>query len=263
MNFYPAEYSVELTILHQDGNGAALVPTAITAVLYDGFDNVVSDFGALTFDAAAGQTSVLVLGQFNELAEDETRAARALRVRIDTANGAITKTYAYVIEAEQTLQVMVNTFQSYEAAEVLALESANVAGWASADETRRRAALSEAYRRVTSIPMQYGLRDTEGHMDHYGLSYISREMWREIDQEDFRTFPSHFRRALARAQFAEANELLAGDVIGDRRRAGILSETIGESSLRLNGAQVDYGVSRTALAALTGYIHFNMRINRT
>jgi hypothetical protein len=263
MNFYPADYGVELTILHQDGNAVVITPTAITAVLYDGFDVVVTDLGAISFDPAAGQTSITILGQFNQLADDEVRSARVLRVKIDTVNGVIPKTYAYVVEAEQSLKVMVNTFQSYEAADLQAMDTANIVGWASADETRRRAALSEAFRRLISVPMRYGVRDADGHMDVRDLSYIARDVWLEITADTYATFPSHFKRALCRAQFLEANELLAGDVVGDRRRAGILSETIGESSMQLNAAQVDYGVSRAAMQALTGYIDFNMRLVRS
>jgi hypothetical protein len=41
-----------------------------------------------------------------------------------------------------------------------------------------------------------------------------------------------------------------------------LSETIGESSMRISESMVDYGVSTETLAILAGYIHFNMRIGR-
>jgi hypothetical protein len=151
------------------------------------------------------------------------------------------------------------------------LSLTNVSGWEGANETRRKSALAEAYARLIAIPMSYGVDPSEGNSDWFNKDLqtlagysneISRDMWVEIEVADFVTFPSRFRRALALAQLLEANELLQGDTVLDRFRAGIVRETIGESSMQLSAGRLDYGISIPALKALTGYISFQMRIAR-
>lgn len=259
----PDGYAAEITVPFTDADGSAITPTGVSARLFDGVDALLMDFGLLAFNAADGSKTITIPAAVNDLADDETRAVRRLEVLIThDAGNPITKTQVYIVEAEQSLSVMVNTFQSYEAADLLAGEVVNTAGWTAAAEPQRRAALIEAFRRITSIPMRYGIRDENGDIDPYDLHYIPRDLWPEVTADAYRAFPSHFQRALRKAQFIEANELLQGDTIGARRRAGVISETIGESSMTLRRDQIDYGLSHDTLAALTGYIDYNMRIAR-
>lgn len=262
MKFYPEDYNVELVVGFTDLNGQPVTPTEISAVLYDGEDQVVVDFGSLPFVAEEGSKSIMVPAAFNVLEDGELRAARILRVELMTAAGAIRRSFSYVIEAEQRLVIMTNTFQSYEAAEIAALETPNASGWATATEEKRKAALIEAFRRLTNIPMKYALRDEDGRLILEDETIIERDRWAEVTPDDYAGFPTHFRKALRRAQFLEANELLQGDNVAKKHRAGIVTETIGESSVTLRNGRVDYGVSSVSLQALAGYIYFNMRIAR-
>lgn len=263
MNFYPEDYIVNVTVPFTDKNGAAVTPSAVTAALYDDDDVLVVDFGSVVFVPADGDVTITIPALYNSLGAGEIRVARILRVDLVTASGVITKIHSYVVEAEQRLAVMTNTFQSLEAAEILAIDIPNAAGWAAADEDQKRAALVEAFKRLTSIPMRCVPRDpVTGDPLPAEEWYVSREDWLETDSAAFAAFPSHFKRALKRAQFLEAAEILTNEVIGRKRRQGIISETIGESSVRFQGGKIDYGISTQAMAALAGYIHFNMRIAR-
>lgn len=272
MKFYPEDYSVEVVAGFTDLNGQAVVPTDVSAVLYDGEDEVMVDFGSLPFDPAAGSKAIVIPSAFNRLEDGELRAARILRVTLTTAAGDIRRSLSYVVESEQRLVMMTNTFQSYEAAEILAMDYPASTGWSTASEDQRKAALVEAYRRLTNIPMKYQLLSTTersgvnydrlGANDYASERRIARDQWAEITAELFADLPRHFRKALRAAQFAEADELLTGDNVGKKHRAGIVSETIGESSVTLRPGRVDYGISSRSLAALTGYIDFNMRITR-
>lgn len=261
MNFYPEGYSVELAVPFVNNSDEPIVPVEITAVLMDGFDQVLVDFGIIPFVAEDGTKTILILDIYNALGEGEVRAARRLNVTMTTAAGPVHKTFAYAIEAEQSLIVMNNTFQSYEAATLLAMENVNTIGWQAADETRQRAALSAAYRRLTNIPMRYAFRDIDGVMST-DETYIARDEWALISADAFASFPTHFKRALRHAQFIEANELLQGDIVGQKHRSGIISESIGESKVTLRAGKIDYGIGSLTMAALVGYIHFNMRIAR-
>lgn len=261
MKFYPEDFTVEVVVGFTGLNGEVVTPTAISAVLYDGEDQVIVDFGSLPFVPTEGAKSIMIPAQFNALEADELRAPRILRVELTTAGGVIRRSHSYVIEVEQRLEIMTNTFLSYEAAELAALDIPGTSGWAVASEEQRKAALVEAFRRLTMIPMKYTVRDALGELTSEEVR-IARDQWADLTYADMTTLPSHFRKAIRRAQVIEANELLQGDAIAKKRRSGIITETIGESSVTLSTGRADYGVSSQTMAALAGYIYFGMRIAR-
>lgn len=279
MKFYPEDYIVEVIVKFTDLNGAAVTPTAISAVLYDSDDAVVVDFGSLPFDVAEGQKVIPIPKEFNRLEGDEIRAARILRVGIETAEGTIPRSFSYAIESEQRLVTMVNTFITLEAAEFMALDTPNTSGWNVASEDQKLAALTEAYRRLTLIPMKFSVyRASVGSTSSGGWrpdwnsiaprelmeeTVIERDMWGDITPEQFTDFPTAFKKAVRRAQFIEANELLQGDNVQKKHRQGIVTETIGESSVTLRSGAIDYGIGSETMKALVGYVNFNMRIKRT
>jgi hypothetical protein len=269
MKFYPEDFNVEVIVPFTDLNGAAVTPSAVNAVLYDTDDEVIVDFGSLPFDTGDTSKSVMVAKAFNILEDGELRAGRILRIELVTAAGTIPRSFSYVIESEQRLQLMTNTFLTFEGAEILAIDIPNVTGWTTASEDQKKAALVEAYRRLTAIPMKYLLAplDTFGWntlspRDIETEQVITRSMWGELTADDYAEFPTHFKKVLRRAQILEANELLQGDTVLKKHRAGIVSETIGESSVTLRDGKVDYGISSQAMSALAGYIYFNARIAR-
>lgn len=262
MKFYPADSIVEVEVAFNDLNGQPITPTSVSAVLFDGEDNEIENFGSIPFDPAAGSVTVVVPRIYNELDSDETRAVRVLRVSIGTVGGEIIRSLPYALEAEQRLEIIVNTFQTYETAQVAMKDMVNMSGWTAANDDQRRAALVEAFRRITMMPLKYGVRDTHDKLNFREEHYITREDWIGMSAEDFKKLPDHFRQALRRAQLIEANELLQGDAVARKRRAGIVSETIGESSMTIRADRVDYGLNPQTMAALAGYIHFNMRITR-
>ncbi|SOC90002.1 hypothetical protein SAMN05216358_0018 [Rhizobium sp. AN5] len=271
MKFYPEDYVVEVIVKFTDLNGAAITPTAISAVLTDGEDAEVVDFGALPFDAAEGQKLIAIPKEFNRLVDGEIRAARILRVKIETEQGTIPRSFSYAIESEQRLVQMINTFQTLEAAEFAALDTPNTSGWSVASEPQKLAALTEAYRRLTLIPMKFPTFAPGSRFDNWNTiasrelveeTVIERDMWHEITVDMFADFPAPFKKALRRAQFIEANEILQGDAVSKKHRAGIVTETIGESSVTLRAGAVDFGISSETMKALVGYVYFNNRIRR-
>ena len=263
MLFYPEDYTVDVVVPFTDKNGAAITLTAFRAALYDGDGELLIDYGSMPFTQADGQKTVTILATLNQLATENTlREARVLRVEMDTPAGTVRKSLSYVIEAEQTVKVLVNSFQGYANAEILAIDYVNLTAWAASDEVRRRAALVEAYRRLIQIPMKYLPVDINQNTLSDIETSISRQKWLQMTLVEYNALPEHFRRALRTAQVLEANEILSGDAISRKHRAGVITETIGESSVTLNMATADYGLSRPALAVLVGYLDTSIQIAR-
>lgn len=271
MKLYPSGYEVSVTVKFTDNNGDPVAPSDVSAALFDGDDALVVDFGALPFEAPApgsiGEKEIIIPAVFSELRDGELSAARILRVTLTTPAGKIRRSFFYAIEGEFRLALMVNSFISYEAASLLTRDMVDTTGWAVADEERRHAALAEAFNRLTQIPMRFSTMSPEDRRrDPYGFHsdevVIARSEWAHLTAEEFLEFPDHFRKALRLAQVTEANELLQGDTTQRKYRSGIVSETIGESSVTLRGGRLDYGVSSQTLKHLAGYIFFSMRIAR-
>jgi hypothetical protein len=93
---------------------------------------------------------------------------------------------------------------------------------------------------------------------------LVQDDWREMTEEYFESFPLHFITALRRAQIAEANEVLSLGDPSDKRKVGIMSETIGESSMMFRvGKPLELGLSHAALSILKGYVRTRISTTRT
>lgn len=294
MQLYPENYDVTIGFAFTDYNGAKVEPTEVFAALYDGDEELVFDFGSLAFDAAEGKVDIKIPAALNDLG-DELTGARILRARLVTAAGTIHRSATYVVEGEIRLALMRNSFQSIEAAELLARDEPNLSGWTSSARDDRFAALISAYHRLTRIPLRLveaganGVANREtlilrepprgaDNLDFSPLVHATNNpigyrrdfpltanvlIWSMMTGEEFNSLPSHFRRKLRLAQIAEANEILQNDVVAAKHRAGIISETVGESSVMLRGNRLELGISRAALEHLTGHIYYSFKVART
>lgn len=262
MKFYPELYQTTFSIPLQDGEGNVGIPSAISAIVRDEDGVQIADLGSVTVPVSGETVLVSIPGAQNSLAAYENRVGRTLVVTLTYPSGNIAKVVNFGIEREVRLQVMDNSFMSYVTAEVLSVDFVNSTSWDLASENDRKTALIEAFGRLTQIPMKWSPRDDEGKIIEGCENVIERDTWSEMDFDAFASWPTHFKKALRKAQFTEANELLQGDVFARKRRQGVKSETIGESTIDLSENVVDYGISSDTLSALTGYIYFNMTIAR-
>jgi len=266
MKLYPEEYNVAVTFPFTDLNNNPVVPVEVNAKLFDGDDQMLLDMPNLPFDPDEGSKEIIIPAALNVLGVGQLSAGRILRVGLVTDKGVIRRSFSYVIEGEFRLQVMTNSFQTLESAEILARDMTNISGWSGASEEQRYVALVEAFNRLTRIPMKFKTAEAENLRDRSEIfaeeTIIMRSAWPTVTEDEFMAWPAYFRKALRMAQLTEANELLEGDPIAKKHRAGILSETIGESSMMLRAGKVEHGVSSATLQHLTGHIYYNHRIAR-
>lgn len=268
MKIYPEDYNVAIAVPFVDLNGDPVQPTEVKAKLFDETGALLADFGSLPFDPVAGQKEVVIPAAFNSLGVSSFEEVRTLRAELVTLNGSIRQAHSYLIVGERRLEVMENSFMLIENAEIVARQIANLSGWASATEDQRYAALIEAYNRITRIPMRFNVKRTTGNLDYIQdplyrtEKIIDRETWSVADAAEFNSWPESFRKTLRAAQLVEANEILEGDEFGKRRRAGVLSETIGESSVSLSSDRLDLGLSPATLKILTGHVYYDFRVAR-
>lgn len=264
MNFYLESQIVEIKVPFTDANGAPIVPTDITAALYDGEDTLLMSFGSVVFNPAEVEATVVIHGTLNTLMGEDLQEVRRLYVKLSHAGGSVIKNHAYAIEAEQSLRIMRNSFMTYDTALLTARQFVNLTTFVGESEERQKAALVEAFRRICNLSMRYTIVDEVRDLEE--TFQIAAASWHLIDEDAFKTqFPTHFKRALRAAQLAEADELLQGNVVARKHAQGIASETIGESSVTLRAGFSGAGsanLGSTAQTLLNGYLDRTVKLGR-
>jgi hypothetical protein len=149
---------------------------------------------------------------------------------------------------------------------MIAREIPNIPGWEGAADRDRLTALLDAYDRLTRIGFRIPRRflgDWQSRIEWTSEEFIPPLRWSEMTLQRFNDYHPRFKTALRKAQVCEADVILGGDVIADRRRAGLLSESIGESSMMFrSGKPLNLGISHRSLEYLSGFVDIRITMGR-
>lgn len=254
---YPSAVGVTLTLEFHDFNGDPVVPIALALVVTDEDGDVVHT-ATPAFTTGDTEAEITIPASANVLSSGVT-GARNVELRLElAAGGYIPVTTAYLIRSATELVVPTNSFQVYGRALAEAAHMTNLAAWGAATPAERISALIVAHSRLVLLGYRAWTPEDVDVMNTIAASteiLIEPKRWPLITAEVFETFPIGFRIALRRAQIAEANYLLSDDEVGDKRRSGIQSETIGESSMFFRmGKAIDTTVSKASLFYLQSYL---------
>jgi len=258
---------VTLTVaVPKDAAGGALTVTSVDLAVLDETGTVIAPEASVTAPVAGAERFEAVLAlAFNSIGASR-RAARVVRVKMTTAEGVYETEELYLLEKPQQLEKLKNSFVTLGEAYMVARDMVGLDGWAAAEADERVAALVTAHRSLCRLTFRYKgttsqSRITWGQSAEIGYSYVTEI--KDITEGEWTSTPEHFRTALMRAQLAEADILLQGDPVGEKRRAGIVSETIGESSMFFRqNPEVHLPISRAAMEHLAGYVYRDTRISR-
>jgi hypothetical protein len=156
----------------------------------------------------------------------------------------------------------------------MARDMPSLKSWAAADDDTKAAALINAYSKLSRVQLRY-----EKPRAGFEVATTSRPWppgrdicdhdvvirpgaWAHITKDDFLAMPDGFRKAVRAAQLIEANEIMTDSPFEQRHRAGVISETVGESSIMLRGGRLELGVSYEALRALAGFVYYQVKAIR-
>jgi hypothetical protein len=249
----------------QDAFVTILVPDVATDYywrLVDQEENVLIPAGDLQSVAGQSEIQIQVPAASNTLEAGAVRALRVIEAYFVSPAGTTKTTFEYVIEAEHTLVVNSNTFQTYGEAVLCAYELFGLNAWSSASKADRSAALVAARRNIGQLRFRYLFDAFQDRIENsFGVSDITM-----ISQSTWNSLPADFVAAIKRAQVIEADYLLAGgeNPVDVKRRMGIVSETIGESSMFMRSArQLEMAVCRRAMKELAKYTIHRIRTTRS
>lgn len=291
MASYPAGTQVPVNFALVDPTGAAVTATALSFRIEDadGVELVPATPLALP---AAGQPAVVVApASANTLASGVIAGGRVVKLTITTAAGSLEQEAVYVLRAASGLVLFQTSFQSYAGALVVASGLPDIAAFPSAARPDQELALQLAFRRLSAMaynfrhhavpvtdPQSYlfwGAWEDAPWSDWGGLCWrqwwtnLLPEMWPLMTAEIFGHYPQAFRDGLMRAQVYEADAVLSALANGGltpaaKRDAGILSETVGESSMMFRpGRPLTTPVCPQAMREIRAYLNTATAITRT
>lgn len=263
MKAYPVGVAVTVTIPYLDFNGDPVAPTGVTVRILDQDGVVLYTDTSVAVASADSDLTYTVSSAYNLLKADESAGARTVEADIQTAAGIFPASVSYLVRANKRLVPVSNSFQTYEQALVAASQLPSVAAWEAADPEDRKNALEEAYRRLTAIGYRIRANEVQEDVIDDQDHIVRPTRWPSMTISDWNKLPAKFHAALRRAQVVEAADILTNDPAEYKRRLGVLSESIGESSMMFrSGKPLDLGISAAALSQLTGYIEFRITTTR-
>lgn len=225
------------------------------------------------FDATADAVTFEVDAASLALPANATSAGREIVVSLTLADGDKVELRDYfLVVSAQPLALMQNSFVTYPEALALRQEFGKLDGWDVNERARQASALTEAYRRLCRMSFRApGYRNSQNNVGYAAFGTGIEETLfggnrcrvSTLTLEEFDALPEPFRRAMKRAQLAEADALLGGDPIGDKRKAGIISETVGESSAFFQSKPyLNLPISRQAYEEVKRYVFLKIKIQR-
>jgi len=263
---YAQEQPVTLTVPVADAMGNEIAPSAANWVLFDEDGAEVTSGSVVDPNPVSKKIVITITGEHN--VAPVSTAARELVVTFTVPGGVVEQREIYLIQRSSPLGVMENSFVTYP--EALALRQGfggMFAGWDTSDKSAQCAALIHAYSNLAQLTYKVGWSDSSRYAGYEnGADRFCGRVIKNIsllDQSEFQDLPSNFRKALKRAQIVEADTLLGGDTLASRRRDGVISETIGESSMMFSTKPyLELPVCRAAYRELNGYIYRRIGVFR-
>lgn len=279
LDIYLANTDVTLVIPLVDTSGNAIT---VDSVSYRVIDHTGAEIVAMTvldmFVSGDLEAHVLVPAVKNALSVSSSREVRSVELLCVSAGNTLSITKSYGLESTAPLVVGVNSFQTLAVAEMTALDIPKLTAWDSSDESEKTAALIEARERIHRL--NFNLLNSNINFGQDSLAYIPEGSFPSqyvghnglfmfngnlglLNAAQYNVLPERFKRALRQAQVTEANFILGGDTGTEMRQAGIVSDTVGESSQQYRpGKPLEMPICKAALGYLSYFVTFGKRIGR-
>ena len=266
MNIYRDVSTVILDLPFVDENGQAVTPTSASYRVLSEDNSELVPSTAIVLSGAEVRTQVTIGTVENTLATDQRRALRVVELTLISPTGTVSSSVRYIIESDAIVISGSTSFQTFNEALLSSMDMLNIERWNISTYRDQKTALIEAYINICRLQFS-GIEVNKMRK----VVYVSSRTdvsgiggMRELTAEDLQDLDPTFLSDLRKAQVAEANFILGGDSIEDKRRIGLLSETIGESSnMFRSGTPLALPVSDRAMDYLKRYVVRSLRLSRS
>lgn len=214
---FASNTTVNIAVPHKY-NGVALTLTNMQYEVLDANSTVlVAKVNVPGFNAANTSTTVAIAAAVNTTTAK--RDVRLLNCYLMTASGEYIVPQVYMLKGNQlVLTPLVDSFMTYaDSVLTRARMAEDQEYFDSLTDELKAVALEEAFNRIAKLKFRIGLTIITD------IKALTLSAYQALDAD--------FLLALKKAQIAEANLIVENSPIRDKIRSGIISETIGESSM--------------------------------
>lgn len=245
VKIYRDASTVVLDLPFVDESGNPVSPTVVSyRVLSEDNSEIVPDT-PITLNGGEVSTIITIDAAENTLGENIRRTLRTVELTLTTAKGIVRSETRYAIESDTTVIVGENSYQTFNESLLTAMDMLSIERWEIAPDRDKRAALSEAYYNIAR--MSFKTISSLIDLDAASLGEIDIDLY----------------QAIQKAQVSEANYVLGGSSIEDKRIIGLMSETIGETSNMFRpGKPLILPISGKTLQYLGGHISWSVKLGR-
>lgn len=249
MNKFFAQQPVLLSVEMTSGGVAMSDPTLASFRVLDGNGAEVVGETTVIPEAGSSVVEIEVPAELNTLSEGEIRGYRLVELTFEIDGRTYTVSDEYLIESQDSLVLLTNSFQTYPEAMTRLYDLTDIDTLVRADRAQRVTALINAFHNITTLQFNVG-----------GWNYVNLA---RMSVEDFLALPERFLDRLRLAQLVEANEALNRFSVHKKRQQGLMSETIGESSMMFRPEKIlNVPVTRRSLDLLRGYVSWDVGLAR-
>lgn len=296
MEIYLTGTDVSLAVNMNDRNGNPLDVASITyEVVNQSGASVIAVSALAGFVTSDAKALIVVPGVFNTIVEVpadsaitskmidtfNTREVRTVKLYcLLSSNNTITLTASYVLEHSDPLRVGINSFQALPYAELTVMDIPNTPGWDGASDQDKIGAMVAARNHICQLNFWLLNSNTNWGQDNLNFvpdgSYLSPYVSAGnnsmfifngnlalLTPLQYSHLPARFQMALRLGQVAEADSLLGGDPLSQRRQDGLLLESVGDVKQMFRaGKPIELPVSKRALRYLSAFVTMSKRIGR-
>ena len=282
MDLFLAQTDVTLAVPLIDGSGNSIgspLPVSrieVRVVDQDGVECLARQM-LPGFSENAPVATVMVPAACNQLPDGAIRGLRLIELFCTVGGNTVLLQGAYGIEMPEPLVAGVNSAQSVAMAEFTALLLPNIPGWERSNRDARVAALIDAWRQIGQLSF-WVLTGASRSQDSLAFvpegqfvtnvatadgQFLSNGGLDTLTPTQYGALPDRFKQALRLAQVVQADAILGGDPLDQRRREGLIAEAVGESRQAFRpGAPLNLPISRRALGYLSAFVSLSKRIGR-
>jgi hypothetical protein len=221
MDEFSVGTDISLSFPHTN-NGTNLTLTGFQFQVLDSEGEILIDFTTPSgFNPLLISTTVSIGRAFND--SEEKIDVRQVNVKLITASGTFKQTIYYKLIGDVTqLTPMVDSFMTFpESVMMRAKLSESLKYFDALPDAIKAVALKNSFERL--VKHKYSFVTTP--CDPTGTDISAYNI------TQFKALPATFQEAIKKAQLVEANLLVENSPVRDKIRDGIISETIGESSM--------------------------------
>lgn len=283
MNIYPDKSTISVVVNFVDDNGNVIADVQeVEYLVIDSEGKMLQTLTSYDFADTDDRSSmkILISDVVNTLEEGTSRDIRVIRTKVVTTEGGeIWLEQAYGISVTDPLAEGENSFMSYRRCLKLSMDIPNLDNWESSSLTQRMSALMEAHTRICRMSFDMQKVELDMTRQNYVVQAAGRPRvvkdgdplnifgkvitLRDLDADDFKKLPEDFRKVLCMAQLIEANDILETDSIAERRRQGLILETIGEVKQMFSSIlPAQSAVATRTLTYLSPYLSSGRKIGR-